>query len=245
MNSPDPVQEAPQESFKVQFWGIREYKGARGITYTIRWVVGGKGGTTHPETFKHKGLAESRLAQVRTLAKQGEPFDLVTGLPMCEVRAGQAKAAKEEAEAQKASGPTWYEHSLNYISRRGPGLSGNSMRSVAETLANVTLVLFRPGDGRPADDVLRDALYGWAFRSNAGDPPEDIAAVLAWVAAHSRPLADLSLNPPTDMAFGCWCRFVLLPAIRAWLSGRSLFLRLVRGPWSGLGWWAVTAVLVR
>jgi hypothetical protein len=72
-----------------------------------------------------------------------------------------------------------------------------------------------------------------------------IAASATWMTAERLTQADLSLNPPTDMAFGCWCRFVLLPAIRAWLSGRSLFLRLVRGPWSGLGWWAVTAVLVR
>lgn len=188
MSSPEIDQEGPRESFKVQFWAIREYKGARGTTYTVRWVVGGKGGTTHPETFQHKGLAESRLAQVRTLAKQGEPFDLVTGLPMREVRAALAKAAKEE----KPSGPTWYEHSLSYIARRGPGLSGNSMRSVAETLAGVTPVLLTPDAGRPADRVLRAALYGWAFRGNAGDPPEDVAAVLAWVSAHSRLLADLN-----------------------------------------------------
>jgi hypothetical protein len=117
MSSPEIDQEGPRESFKVQFWTIREYKGARGITYTVRWIVGGKGGTTHPETFQHKGLAESRLAQVRTLAKQGEPFDMVTGLPMREVRAALAKAAEEE----KPSGPTWYQHSLSYIARRGPG----------------------------------------------------------------------------------------------------------------------------
>lgn len=191
MNSPDPVQEAPRESFKVQFRAIREYTGARGITYTVCWQVGGTGGTTHPETFKYKGLAESRLAEVRTLAKKGEPFDLVTGLPMCEVRAAQAKAVKKDAEARKASWSTWYEHCLNYIARRGPGLRGNSMRSIAETLTAVTQALLLPDDGRSTDDALRNALYGWAFRNNSGKPPDDIAATLDWVAAHSRPLADL------------------------------------------------------
>jgi len=66
------------------------------------------------------------------------------------------------------------------------------MRSVAETLASVTPVLLLPDGGRPADSALRAALYGWAFRSNAGTPPADIAAALAWVSSHSRPLADLN-----------------------------------------------------
>ena len=67
------------------------------------------------------------------------------------------------------------------------------MRSVAETLATVTPVLLVPGSGRPDDGQLREALYGWAFR-DSHDPPEEVAAVLRWVADHSRPLADLA-NP--------------------------------------------------
>jgi hypothetical protein len=49
------------------------------------------------------------------------------------------------------------------------------------------------GARRPDDGQLREALYGWAFRDRH-DPPEEVAAVLGWVADHSRPLADLA-NP--------------------------------------------------
>jgi integrase len=39
--------------------------------------------------------------------------------------------------------------------------------------------------------LLREALYGWAYRHRA-DPPADIAAALDWIATHSRPLMDLA-----------------------------------------------------
>jgi integrase len=55
----------------------------------------------------------------------------------------------------------------------------------------VTLELFVPGVGQPDDSLLREALYGWAYRNRA-NPPADIAAALDWIAAHSRPLADLA-----------------------------------------------------
>jgi len=44
-----------------------------------------------------------------------------------------------------------------------------------------------------------------------------------------------NLNPPIDMASGCWCHSVLLPAAGAWLACRLLVLRLVLGSWPGAG----------
>ncbi|HLM88460.1 MAG TPA: hypothetical protein VK284_05440 [Streptosporangiaceae bacterium] len=173
--------DGPRESFDVRFRQIRSYKGARGQTYTVRWDVAGR---THPETFKTKALAVGRLAELRTHARNGVPFDVATGLPAPEVRQARAEAAK-------AGELSWYQHALNYLARRRKGLAGNSVRSVAETLATVTPVLLVPGNGRPDDGQLREALYCWAFRDRH-DPPEHVAAVLHWVADHSRPLADLA-----------------------------------------------------
>ena len=170
----------PQESFDVHFWKIRSYKGKRGRTYTVRWTVAG---ITRPETFKTLALAESRLAELRTHARNGVAFDVTTGLPVPEVRHARAAAAR-------AGELSWYQHALNYIARRRRGLSGNSMRSIADTLATVTPVLLLPGQRRPGDRQIRDALYCWAFRDK-DHPPEEIAEVLRWVAHHSRPLADL------------------------------------------------------
>jgi integrase len=173
--------EEPRESFDVRFWKIRTYKGKRGQTYAVRWTVAGE---EQHETYKTKALAESRLAELRTYAREGTAFDVATGLPVPELRREQAKAARE-------GHLSWYQHTLSYVARRREGLSGNSLRSIAETFATVTPVLLAPGTGRPDDVLLREALYGWAFRDRA-DPPSDIAAALDWVAEHSRPLSDLA-----------------------------------------------------
>jgi integrase len=170
----------PQESFDVHFRKIRSYKGKRGKTYTVRWTVAG---VAHPETFKTQALAASRLAELRTYARNGVAFDVATGLPVPEVRQARAEAAK-------ADELSWYQHALNYTDRRRRGLSGNSMRSIADTLATATPVLLAPGQGRPGEAQIRDALYCWAFRGR-DDPPEAMAEVLRWVGDHSRPLADL------------------------------------------------------
>jgi integrase len=170
-----------QESFDVHLRKIRSYKGRRGRTYTVRWTVAG---VTHPETFKTLALAESRLAELRTHARNGVAFDVATGLPAPEVRQARAEAAK-------ADELSWYQHAMSYVTRRRRGLAGNSMRSIADTLATITPVLLVPGQGRPDDRRIREALYCWAFRGKE-DPPVEIAEVLRWVAGHSRPLADLA-----------------------------------------------------
>ena len=146
----------PQESFDVHFWKIRSYKGKRGRTYTVRWTVAG---ITHPETFKTQALAESRLAELRTYARNGVAFDVATGLPVPEVRQARAEAAK-------ADELSWYQHALNYVARRRKGLSGNSMRSIAETLATVTPVLLVPGQ-RPPRRQARSGRRCIAGRSGA------------------------------------------------------------------------------
>lgn len=107
-----------------------------------------------------------------------------SGLPVPEVREAQAKVAKP-------SDMSWYEHAVRYVTRRWDGLAGNSRRSIAEALATVTPVLLTSGKGRPDDEELRQALYGWAFR-NVANPPDDVARVLDWVASHSRAIGDLA-----------------------------------------------------
>ncbi len=183
-----------QESFEVRFWKIRTYKGKRGRTYAVRWTVAGR---EFHQSYETSALAESRLAELRTYARDGVPFDTATGLPVPEVR--QARA-----DVTKASEMSWYQHAVRYVDRRWDGLSPNSRRSVAETLATVTPVLLIPGMGRPADTAIWQALYGWAFRSQP-HPPEDVARVLAWIAEHSLPVsaladADLMLDVLTALS---------------------------------------------
>jgi hypothetical protein len=87
----------------------------------VRWTVAG---VIHPETYKTQALEESRLAELRTHARNGVAFDVSTGLPVPEV-------SQARAEAVMADELSWYQHAMNYVVRRRKGLSGNSMRSIA------------------------------------------------------------------------------------------------------------------
>lgn len=162
----------------VRFWAIRAYKGKRKTTYAVRWSVGGR---EFHKTYGKKALAQSREAELRTSASRGEAFDTETGLPV--------------SELAKLSERSWYQHAIGYVDRRWARLPGNSRQSIAETLATITPALLTTNRGRPDDQVLRAALYGWAFnkqRRESCEPPDDIARALHWVAAHTRPVSDLA-----------------------------------------------------
>jgi len=167
----------------VRFWKIRAYKGKRGRTYSVRWTVAGH---EFHDTYGTSTLAESRLAELRTFARNGVAFDVATGLPVPEIRQTQA-----QAEVAKPHEVSWYEHAIRYVARRWDGLSPNSRRSIAETLATITSLLVVPDRERPSDEALRHALYMWAFR-NQPDPPEQAASILSWVAENSLPLSVLT-----------------------------------------------------
>jgi integrase len=176
----------PRESFDVRFWAIRSYRGKRKQTHSVRWTVAGQ---EHHDTFETRPLAVNRLAELRTYARNGAAFDVDTGVPVPQLREAQAKAA---AEAARASLVTWHEHTMRYFARRRDSLAGNSLRSAAESLATIGPILLMPGRGRPEDSLIREALYQWAYRERPETPPANITATLEWIAAHSRPLAELA-----------------------------------------------------
>jgi integrase len=65
---------------------------------------------------------------------------------------------------------------------------------MAESLATVTPAPCTNQRGRPTDEEIRRALYGWAFvalRRQKGQPPKDIAATLGWLERNTVSLADL------------------------------------------------------
>jgi len=165
-------------SYAFRPWKIRTYKGRRGTTYSVRWTVAG---AEFHETFTTSALADSRRAELVTAARNGAPFDVQLGVPV----AGLGQVSER----------TWYEHATGYVSRRWDSCAGNSRQSIAETLATITPVLLTDGKGHPGDQILRQALYGWAFnkqRRDNAEPPAEIARALAWAERNSRPVSDLA-----------------------------------------------------
>src|SRR6266508_2996941 len=66
-------------SYDVRVWKIGTYKGVRATTYRVRWAVGGR---PCGQSFSTRKLAESFRASLITASRQGEAFDVESGLPI-------------------------------------------------------------------------------------------------------------------------------------------------------------------
>ncbi|MEH0636365.1 tyrosine-type recombinase/integrase [Streptomyces bottropensis] len=169
------------KSHDVKVWSIRK-RPYKTPSYDVRWKVGDV--PPFSETFRTKALADNFRAKLLRAAQKGEAFDTEIGLP--------------DSMAPAKESRTWYDFARAYVAMKWPHAAPNSRDSLNETMTLVTTELLGDRPGRPADDILRRALRGWAFVVQAGDePPVNIANALRWVAKASLPLA--TLKNPADI----------------------------------------------
>ncbi|MFG1928723.1 tyrosine-type recombinase/integrase [Cryptosporangium sp. NPDC048952] len=170
-------------SFQVRFRDLQYVKGPRDKTgrWRVRWTVGGSG-NEKTASFKHKVPADRYLSQLKSALNNGEPFDLVTGLPARLARARESV--------------TWFAHAQDYARMRWARSAPTDRRSRAEGLTTITLALLTPRrSGAPDPAITRRALLHYAFRPVQAwtDPPApQITAALAWIEKHSLPVHALS-----------------------------------------------------
>ncbi|WP_018506244.1 tyrosine-type recombinase/integrase [Parafrankia discariae] len=160
-------------SFDVRFWDVRKLEGKR-RPYQVRWVVAGR---EKSRTFLTKALADGFRSRLVTKARKGVAFDETSGLPV--------------DEAQKLNERTWYVHACAYAEMKWPHAAATSRRSMAEALTTLTIALTTNVRGRPDDDVLRRALFGWAFTPTGrdGQAPPEFAEALDWLEQASLPMS--------------------------------------------------------
>lgn len=166
-------------SHDVRVWGIRTNKNKGRPTYTLRWSVVGK---DFPQTFAVKALAESRRTELMAAQRRGEAFDDETGLPESEMR-------------HRLTSVSFYMNAMEFVDMKWPALEAGSRRTLAGSLATVTLALVDDHDGAPDHAVGFRALTGWAFNkaARAADKPcDEYADAIAWIEKHSLPLSALS-----------------------------------------------------
>jgi len=174
-----------QLTYDVRIWKTRPVNGARGRAYQVRWTVAGK---VRYATFATKALADSQEAKIRSAPREGEAFDIATGLPLS--MAGQ----EPEQAAEQEQAVSWYEFACTYVDMKWQEVSPNSRRSIADALATATPALLTSSKGSPKPAQLRKALYGWAFNTKLreADPPAYLAAAVNWIERNTVPLADLA-----------------------------------------------------
>lgn len=165
-------------SFDVRVWGIRTVKGDKGNRYQVRWIVGGH---VHHNTCATRKLADSFRSSLVHAARTGEPFDVESGRPT--------------GSLPRDPRPTWFEHAQAFMDMKWPDASPRHRQSTAEGLTTITLALTEgqaPGSAVDARRALRLWAFNTAARRDGSAPPAEFAEELAWLAARSRPLADLS-----------------------------------------------------
>ncbi|QFY06143.1 tyrosine-type recombinase/integrase [Nonomuraea phyllanthi] len=164
----------------LQLWEIRKRAGRR-KPWELRWRVGAN---THSKSFLTKALAQTHQAElIKAASVPGTEWDLATGEP--------ASWGRKQA--------TWFDHSLLFVKEHWNGTAAGTRRRKAANLADIAFAMIddtaRSRRTRPDDAILRIALKKWAYRPGRTDveqPPAEIAAALAWLADHSRPVAYLA-----------------------------------------------------
>jgi integrase len=168
-----------QVSYDVRLWSTRTVKSAKGRKYQLRWTVAGQ---THYATFATKALADGHEAKLRTAAKEGEAFDVETGLPVSQLVADRDRQV------------SWYEFACSYVDMKWDEVAPNSRRAIADALATATQALVTTKPGAPPPEDLRRALYTWAFNSQrrAAEPPADLAKAVRWLERNTVPVTSLA-----------------------------------------------------
>jgi integrase len=166
-------------SYDVKFWDTRRIGDTSRGRWRVRWAVDGR---ERAKSFATKELADGFLTGLKEAARDRQPFDPDTGLPV----------TAKEPEAPPP--PSLYQHARAYSDMKWTSLAPTSRRSIAEALASIIMVTFTRAPGRPADALLSRALFGWAFNpaTAGGAVPPDIAAALVWAEAASPPVTVLA-----------------------------------------------------
>jgi integrase len=166
-------------TYDVRIYKTEVWKGKQTTTYYVRWKVGIR---PWKEPFKTRALADSFRSELVAAARRGEAFDVATGRPVSVVRA-------ENVES-------WYDFACSYIDMKWSRAAGKSRMGNADTLATVTsALLLSTGHGCPRPDVLRRALYGWAFNTRsrtAGPATAELRPVITWIERNTVPISELA-----------------------------------------------------
>ena len=172
-------------TFDVRVWKIERYKGARGTTYAVRWVVQRK---RHRRTFPTQRLAEAFRSELMLAAREGSAFDRGTGVPVSMMPAVAPK--------------TWLEHAMAYVDHKWPAASPRHRKGIAEALTDITLAITPGAESGPQRAERRRALYTWAFNTSArqGPDPEELRDVIDWLKGRSPALASLNEAPSLHSA---------------------------------------------
>ncbi|MEV6986862.1 tyrosine-type recombinase/integrase [Sphaerisporangium sp. NPDC051017] len=166
-------------SYDVKFYEIYRNRSSKTPSYVARWAVAGRRSS---KTFRTKELANSHMRDLRLAAKNGEAFDIDTGLP-------KSMLTPERDQ----NGPTFLAFAQQFIAQRWKTSAARTRETDVYALLALVPALVMELPGRPDIDDMRKVLRDYFLlpEERRGELPAELAPVLRWLETASLPLADL------------------------------------------------------
>ncbi|MFI9813200.1 hypothetical protein [Saccharothrix variisporea] len=170
-------------TYKVNVWELKVLQPGkngkrRHKPYGVRWITAGH---EHSEWYATKKLADKRRNKLISAMEDGEPFDIVTGLP--------------KSEAQERSARTLLRLAQEFVAHEWKGAAPNTRKRYVDTLAIPVAEFVTATKGRPDERVLRRVLTGHLLlpqdKRTRELSPDELAAA-RWIEAASRPVKELN-----------------------------------------------------
>ncbi|WP_214371102.1 hypothetical protein [Pseudonocardia sp. H11422] len=135
---------------QVRVWQIKQMKGRR-RPWGVRWVTDGR---EHSEWYATKALAESFRMQLVRAQRDGEAFDVGSGLPLSLVRQRGAE--------------TFLDLAVAFIDWQWKGAPANTRRAAVTSLSAAVPLFCHHLDGPPEPALLQRLLSTACCRRHVG-----------------------------------------------------------------------------
>lgn len=169
-------------TYKVHIFAIRKRKNAKGkvTSYQVRWRTFRPNGAKklHEESFKNSTQADSFRSDLMSAARQGEAFDVESGLP-------------QKLLVQSASNPPWFLFAQDFVNVRWPELAPKSRKSLIDSLVVISAAMLED-DWEHGKKALYRALRRSLNPVTRAEVSGELDPQLTWLAAHSRKVAELA-----------------------------------------------------
>lgn len=152
-------------SYNVRIFKLDTYVGKKRNTYYVRWRVEKQ---RHAEPFVNDTQADAFRSELMHAAKQGELFDVESGLPVKSLKAKKGYISS-------------YKFFTGYVDMRWPKVSASQRKNTAHALMTVMVSLLKgePHTFKPVE--VRTALREWAFNAERRDfAPPEVKEILTW-----------------------------------------------------------------
>ena len=144
-------------------------------SYVVRWNVGGKESS---KSFASSALADNFRTDLKKAVKNGELFDIETGLP--------------ESLQPQASGETVFAFAQTYVKAKWPDAAANSRRGILDSLVSVVIALVGHEVGRPEEKHLRAALSSFLTPGAELPSTPEAGNSIRWLEDASIPVKSLA-----------------------------------------------------